>query len=91
MKLARVIGTVTATAKDPQLTGCPLLVADVVDGAGKVVEPAVVAADTIGAGVGDTVLIATGSAARLPAGTSGAPVDAAIVAIVEHITLSAKK
>ncbi|HCW84084.1 MAG TPA: ethanolamine utilization protein EutN, partial [Rhodobacteraceae bacterium] len=39
------------------------------------------------AGVGDRVLTATGSAARMPAGTAGAPIDASIIAIVEHISL----
>lgn len=88
MKIGRVTGTVTATTKDAQLTGHPLLLTDIVDGAGKVLEPAVVATDTCGAGVGDTVLIVAGSGARLPAGVAGVPVDASIVAIVEHITLS---
>lgn len=87
MKLARVTGTVTATAKDARLVGLTLLVCDVVDGKGKVVEPALVAADTAGAGVGDQVLIATGSAARLPVRTTGAPVDAVITAIVDRVDL----
>ena len=87
MKLARVTGTVTATAKDPQLTGLKLLVCDVVDGAGKVLEPATVAADTVGAGLGDQVLIATGSAARLPVQTTGVPIDAVITAIVDRVDL----
>ena len=91
MRLARVIGTVTATAKDAQLTGFKLLLCDIVDGGGKLLEPAVVAADTCGAGVGDTVMITQGSGARLPAGLAGVPVDASIVAIVEHITLAKKK
>ncbi|THH37052.1 ethanolamine utilization protein EutN [Aliishimia ponticola] len=87
MKLARVTGTVTATAKDAQLVGLTLLLCDVVDGKGKVLEPAVVAADTVGAGVGAQVLIVTGSAARLPARTTGVPVDAVITAIVDHVDL----
>jgi ethanolamine utilization protein EutN len=88
MRLAMVTGTATATIKDASLTGKPLLIVDVVDGKGGVLEPALVAADTVGAGVGDRVLIASGSAARLPAGMASAPVDAAIIAIVEHVTLS---
>ena len=90
MKLARITGTVTVTAKDAQLVGRTLLLADVVDGAGKVIEPAIVAVDTCGAGVGDTVLLACGSAARLPAGLVGAPVDASIIAVVDRVTLAAK-
>ena len=89
MKLARVIGTATATAKDASLVGATLLVCDVTDGAGKVVEPGLVAADTVGAGTGDTVLIATGSAARMASGSAG-PLDATIVAVVDHVTISKK-
>lgn len=87
MKIARVTGTVTATAKDASLVGHKLLVCDVVDGKGKVVEPANVAVDAVGAGVGDQVLISTGSAARLPTQLSGAPVDAVIVAIIDTVDL----
>lgn len=87
MKLGRVTGTVTATAKDARLTGLKLLVCDIVDGSGKALEPAQVAADTVGAGTGDHVLIATGSAARLPAQTTGAPVDAVIIAVVDRVQL----
>jgi len=89
MKLARVTGTVTATVKQAPLTGQVLLVTDVLDGDDTVLEPAVVAADTVGAGVGDRVLLATGSAARLPASLTGVPVDAAVIAIVDRITLAA--
>ncbi len=88
MRLARITGTVTATAKDAQLVGKPLLLADIVDGAGKVITQAQVAADTVGAGVGDTVLLAQGSAARMPAGGANAPIDLSIIAIVEHVTLA---
>ena len=87
MKLARVTGTVTATAKDARLGGLVLLLCDLIDGAGAVIEPGCVAVDTAGAGHGDTVLIAYGSAARLPARSSNAPVDAAIVAIVDRVTI----
>jgi ethanolamine utilization protein EutN len=88
MKLAMITGTATATLKDAALSGAALLIADVVDCKGKVLEAAIVAADTVGAGVGDTVLIATGSAARLPAGMASAPIDATVIAIVEHVNLS---
>lgn len=76
MKMARVTGSVSATVKDAALTGLKLLVCE----AGG---EELVAADTVGAGVGDTVLIATGSAARMPGATQGAPLDAAVVAIVD--------
>jgi len=88
MRLARVIGTVTATVKQPALTGGTLLLTDVLDGAGNVVVPAVIAIDTCGAGVGDDVMLVEGSAARLPASLAGVPVDAAIIAVVDQVTLA---
>jgi ethanolamine utilization protein EutN len=88
MKLGRVTGSVTATAKDARLGGLPLLICDIVDGKGKVLSAAEVAVDTVGAGPGDQVLIAMGSAARLPVQTTGAPVDAVITAIVDQVTLA---
>lgn len=86
MQLGKVIGTVTATAKAAPLTGQKLLIVDVVDAAGKVITPAVVAPDTVGAGKGDTVLLTHGSGARMAAGLSGAPIDLAIIAIVDQLS-----
>lgn len=88
MRLAKIIGTVTATAKDAALTGAPLLVADMIDAKGKVIAAGHVAIDGCGAGVGDTVLIAQGSAARVAQGRATLPTDAAVVAIVDDISLS---
>lgn len=88
MKLAKVTGTVTATAKDAQLTGHKLLVCDIIDSKGKVLESTLVAVDTVGAGPGDTVLLVFGSAARMPAATTSIPVDAVISAIVDHINIA---
>ena len=88
MKLARVTGTVEATAKDPALAGQKLLLCDLTDGAGAVIDPALVAIDTVGAGVGDPVLITFNSAARMPAQASGAPVDATIIAVVDKVTMA---
>lgn len=88
MKIARITGSVTATVKESGLSGIALLVADIEDGKGTVLERALVVADTCSAGPGDLVLVATGSAARLSARTSGVPVDAAVVAIIDHIDLA---
>ena len=85
MKIGKITGHVNATAKDAKLVGLKTLIADIVDSDGVVLTPSVVVVDSCGAGVGDTVLIANGSAARIPAATTGAPVDASIVAIVEQI------
>lgn len=88
MLLARVIGTVTATAKDARLTGKAMLLCGLRDGAGKALPGEVVAVDTVGAGVGDIVLITTGSAARMTAQTGDAPLDGAIIAVVDDVALS---
>lgn len=88
MRLGKVTGTVTATAKDPGLVGGKLLLTDVIDGRGKVLEPALVAMDTVGAGVGDTVLIVEGSAARQPAPVASLPVDASVIAVVDRVSVA---
>ena len=88
MRIAQVIGTVTATAKDPQLAGQRFLLVDVQDEEGKVLEPSVVAIDTIGAGTGERVLIVTGSAARVATNVSGIVTDAAIVGIIDEIAVN---
>ena len=88
MRLARITGTATATAKDPRLVGGTLLVADIIDGDGTVLDPAFVALDTVGAGVGDTVLLTFGSAARLPQTATAVPVDAAVIAVIDRVDLA---
>lgn len=88
MQLAKVTGTVTATAKDERLVGLKLLLADIVDGKGKVLRPACVAVDSCGAGVGDTVLVTAGSAARMPAGLATVPIDLTTVAVVDRVDLT---
>ena len=87
MRLAKITGTVTATAKNDRLVGATLLLADLVDGAGKVIAPAQVVVDTCGAGVGETVIVACGSAARMPAGLATVPVDMAVIAIADRVSL----
>ncbi len=85
MKLGLITGTVTATVKEPQLTGLKLLLTDVIDANGKVLEPAIVAVDTCGAGIGDRVLIVSGSAARMPSAVAGVPIDNSIIAVVDDV------
>lgn len=85
MKVVRVIGTATATVKAQGLAGQKLLVVNVEDASGKVLEPSVVAVDTVGAGRGDLCLMVQGSSARLPAG--GLPVDATLIAVIDRISV----
>lgn len=91
MRLARVTGTVEASIKDAALTGQKLLLCDLIDGGGAVQGAAHVAVDGCGAGTGDTVLLTFGSAARMPAFSAGAPVDATIVAVVDTVTVGSAR
>jgi ethanolamine utilization protein EutN len=80
MQLCRVVGSTVATVKAPGLSQFKLLNVKPERGEG----PEFVAVDTVGAGEGDLVLVATGSAARSLAGTVDSPTDAAVVAIVDQ-------
>ena len=88
MILARIVGTVVATRKDPRLVSNKLLVARPMDPHGKAEGNYLVAVDTVDAGVGETVLIVSGSSARMAAGMKDCPVDAAIVGIVDHVEVT---
>ena len=87
MILAKIVGTVVATRKDPRLVSCKLLIARPMDPTGKPEGNYVVAIDTVNAGFGETVLIVSGSSARMAAGMKDCPVDAAIVGIVDEIDI----
>lgn len=83
MLLAKVIGTVVASRKDPKLEGLPFLVLQIMDVAGKLSSTYVVAIDSVGAGVGEVVMYASGSSARQTGPTHNKPCDAVIMAIVD--------
>jgi microcompartment protein CcmK/EutM len=85
MILARIVGTVVATRKDPRLESTKLLVARPMDPHGTPEGNYLVAVDTVDAGVGETVLIVSGSSARMAAGMKECPVDAAVVGIVDTV------
>jgi microcompartment protein CcmK/EutM len=86
MVLARIIGTVVATRKDPRLEGKKLLICRPVDPDGKDEKGYMVAVDTVDAGFRDHVLIVQGSSARMAAGCKDTPVDASIVGIVDQVS-----
>lgn len=88
MTLGKVIGTVWATRKDDQLTGMKLLLVQELDLDGKLKDRFIVAVDSVGAGVGETVLFAQGSSARQTDLTRDKPVDAVIVAIVDKLDVN---
>ncbi len=85
MKLGRIVGTVVATRKDPKVEGLRLYLVQDVDLSMREKDSFVVAADAMGAGVGEVVLYASGSSARQTDQTQGRPVDAVVMAIVDHL------
>ena len=88
MLLAKIVGTVVATRKDPRLVSSTLLVVRPMDPRGKAEGNDLVAIDTVDAGVGETVLVVSGSSARMAAGLKDCPVDAAIIGIVDEIEIN---
>ena len=85
MRIARVIGSAVSTVKDPSLVGHKLLVVREADVTDTLIGPAFVAVDVVGAGTGELVLVADGSAARQSRTTSDQPVDAVIMGILDSL------
>jgi ethanolamine utilization protein EutN len=84
MKIAKVIGNIWATRKEDKLAGIKLLIVQPINIAdGSKDKAPIVAADIIGAGIGETVIIVGGSSARGAAGSLDIPVDATVVGIVD--------
>jgi len=83
MLLGRVVGTLVATRKEPSLEGLKFLVLRQLDIQGQATGGYRVAADAVGAGLGEVVLYATGSAARQTKRTHERPCDGVIMAIVD--------
>jgi microcompartment protein CcmK/EutM len=83
MLLGRVTGTVVASRKEPLMEGWKLLLVRQLDADNREMGGYVVAADAVGAGVGEVVLYATGSSARQTEMTRDRPCDAVIMAIVD--------
>src|SRR5215831_11586047 len=86
MVLARIIGNVVATRKDPRLEGKKLLICRLVDPNGNDEKGYIIAVDTVHAGFREDVLIVQGSSARMADGCKDIPVDAAIVGIVDEVS-----
>ncbi len=83
MQLAKVVGTVVASQKETSLEGLKLLLVRAVDEGGRETGSFLVAADAVGAGPEEIVLIASGSSARQTRVTDKRPVDAVVMAIVD--------
>lgn len=91
MQLARVVGTVVATRKDPRLEGKKLLIVRTVTPDGRDDGNYLVAVDTVDAGFRETVLIVQGSSARMAAECKDRPVDTAIIGVVDAVHLDEDK
>ena len=88
MLLAKVRGTVVSTCKEPSLSGVKFLMVQLLSDTGEALPDYEVAADVVGAGVGEWVLITRGSGARQHEGYINRPVDATVIAIVDTVSLS---
>lgn len=82
MIIGTVVGSIVATRKNEKLVGQKLLIVRPDDSMGD--HNDLIAIDNVGAGIGETVLVAQGSAARVGCNLADAPVDAAIVGIVDE-------
>jgi len=82
MLIAQLVGNVWSTRKADGLNGFKLMLVEIQGGKDDGTQ--LVAVDTIGAGIGDRVLVSTGSAARKMLGNEQAPIDAAVVGIIDH-------
>ena len=87
MQLARVVGDIVATQKDPKYAGVALLLIQPISSAGDSVGRPLVAVDAVGAGVGETVFFVRGKEASFPFAPVEVPADAGIVGIVDHWTV----
>jgi ethanolamine utilization protein EutN len=86
MQLAKVVGTVVSTRKNGKLEGAKLLLVQPMTPSGEARGTALLTIDSVGAGIGETVLVVIeGKAAGDALGKKAAAVDAAIIGIVDEI------
>ncbi len=87
MQIAKVRGTVVSTQKEPSLTGVKFLLLQLMDEDGNPLPEYEVAADNVGAGVDEWVLVSRGSAARQSPRGESRPLDALVVGIIDTISV----
>lgn len=85
MYMAKVVGNVVATRKDDSLIGYKLMVVKRIDSKGELIGSEEVAADYVGAGIGDYVLLGKGSAVRVKDEKKKVAIDMAIIGIIDTI------
>ena len=84
MFIGKVVGSVVSTRKNENLVGNKFMIVETIEGYGDK-KQRIVAVDNVGAGLGEAVLVATGSAARIGIEQNTAPIDAAIVGIIDDL------
>ena len=89
--LGKVIGTIWSTRKDENLVGSKFLIIRQLNLDYTPKDNTVIAIDSVGAGVGEVVLVAQGSSARQTDITQNKPVDAVVMAIVDKLDISVKE
>ncbi len=82
MMIGKIVGTIVSTRKQESLVGSKFMEVNVIEN-GQSTDKYLIAVDSVGAGIGETVLITTGSSARLALKNTSSPVDAVIVGIVD--------
>jgi ethanolamine utilization protein EutN len=85
MRIARVVGTAVSTVKESSLVGQKLLLLRETDERNEFTGAVFVGVDVVGAGTGELVLVAEGSAARHSVTTSGQPIDAVIMGVLDSL------
>ena len=83
MIIGKVTGNIVATRKNEKLSGCKLMVVEIFESMNSG-NSKIIAIDNVGAGIGEVVMVAQGSAARIGCNLDNSPVDAAIVGIVDN-------
>ena len=90
MKIAKVVGVVVSTVKEPRLDDSKLLLVSDTDQTGKVIGTPYIAKDVVGVGPDELVMVVQGSSARVAAWDNNAPVDAVIVGILDSLQFEGK-
>lgn len=90
MQICKVVGHIWATKKESSLEGMKLMVVKESRN-GRLMDSEIVAADLVGAGIGEEVIVVSGSTARRAAGRDDIPIDAAIVGIIDTVEVDREK
>ena len=90
MELGKVVGTVVATVKDRKLEGRKLLLVGLVDPELQPIKSHLIAVDTVGAGVGELVIVVRGSSARQAKNMDVVPTDTSIIGIIDALELEGR-